>query len=76
MPIILVNGSNGHGKGQLAIKMILDYQEANDKLEAQGEARRPIYANIHGINTPDVTPLKDVSPIPSDKVFLVSKMTL
>lgn len=26
MPIMLINGANGHGKGQFAIKMILDYQ--------------------------------------------------
>lgn len=69
MPIMLINGANGHGKGQFAIKMILDYQKANDALEKKGEARRPIFANIHGINESGVTPLKDVSPIPSDKVF-------
>lgn len=69
MPIMLVNGSNGHGKGQFAIKMILDYQKENDALEKKGESRRPIFANIHGINAPDVTPLKDVRPIPSDKIF-------
>lgn len=69
MPIILVNGANGHGKGQLAIKMILDYQKANDSLEKEGKPRRQIYANIHGINEGDATPLPDVKPIPSDKVF-------
>lgn len=69
MPIILINGANGHGKGQLAIKMILDYQKANDDLEKQGKPRRQIYANIHGINQGDATPLPDVKPIPSDKVF-------
>lgn len=69
MPIILVNGSNGHGKGQFAIKMILDYQKENDALEKKGESRRPIFANIHGINEKGKKPLKDVSPIPSDKVF-------
>ncbi|MGP4971998.1 zonular occludens toxin domain-containing protein [Psychrobacter aquimaris] len=69
MPIILVNGSNGHGKGQFAIKMILDYQKENDALEKKGQPRRPIFANIHGINEKGKKPLKDVSPIPSDKVF-------
>lgn len=69
MPIMLINGSNGHGKGQFAIKMILDYQKENDALEKKGQPRRPIFANIHGINEVGVTPLKDVSPIPSDKVF-------
>lgn len=69
MPIMLVNGSNGHGKGQFAIKMILDYQKENDALEKKGEPRRPIFANIHGINDKGMKPLKDVSPIPSDKIF-------
>lgn len=69
MPIMLINGANGHGKGQFAIKMILDYQKENDALEKKGEPRRPIFANIHGINEAGATPLKDVSPIPSDKVF-------
>lgn len=69
MPIILINGANGHGKGQLAVKMILDYQKANDDLEKKGSPRRPIFANIHGINDDGVKPLRDVSPIPSDKVF-------
>lgn len=69
MPIMLVNGANGHGKGQFAIKMILDYQKENDALEKKGLPRRQIFANIHGINQTGATPLKDVSPIPSDKVF-------
>lgn len=69
MPIMLINGANGHGKGQFAIKMILDYQKENDVLEKKGEPRRQIFANIHGINQAGATPLKDVSPIPSDKVF-------
>lgn len=69
MPIILINGANGHGKGQLAIKMILDYEKANDALEKEGQPRRPIFANIYGINEDGNKPLKDVSPIPSDKVF-------
>lgn len=69
MPIMLINGANGHGKGQFAIKMILDYQKENDALEKKGEPRRQIFANIHGINQAGATPLKDVSPIPSDKVF-------
>ena len=66
---MLINGANGHGKGQFAIKMILDYQKENDALEKKGEPRRQIFANIHGINQAGATPLKDVSPIPSDKVF-------
>lgn len=69
MPIMLINGANGHGKGQFAIKMILDYQKENDVLEKKGQPRRQIFANIHGINQAGATPLKDVSPIPSDKVF-------
>lgn len=69
MPIMLINGANGHGKGQFAIKMILDYQKENDALEKKGQPRRQIFANIHGINQAGSTPLKDVSPIPSDKVF-------
>lgn len=69
MPIMLINGANGHGKGQFAIKMILDYQKENDALEKKGQPRRQIFANIHGINQAGATPLKDVSPIPSDKVF-------
>ncbi|AXH73447.1 MAG: zonular occludens toxin [Inoviridae sp.] len=69
MPIMLINGANGHGKGQLVVKMILDYQNENDKLEKKGLPRRPIFANVHGINESGVTPLPDVSPIPSDKVF-------
>ena len=69
MPVILINGSNGHGKGQFVIKMILDYQEENDKLEKKGLPRRPIFANIYGVNDAGITPLKDVSPIPSDKVY-------
>lgn len=69
MPIMLINGANGHGKGQFAIKMILDYQKENDALEKKGEPRRPIFTNIHGVNVDGAAPLKDVSPIPSDKVF-------
>lgn len=69
MPIMLINGANGHGKGQFAIKMILDYQKENDALEKKGLPRRQIFANIHGINQDGATPLKDVKPIPSDKVF-------
>lgn len=69
MPVILINGSNGHGKGQFVIKLILDYQSENDKLEKKGLPRRPIFANIYGVNDEGITPLRDVSPIPSDKVY-------
>lgn len=69
MPIILITGANGHGKGQFAIKTILDLQYENDKREKQGLPRRQIYANIHGINQANAKPLKDVLPIPSDKIF-------
>lgn len=69
MPIILVTGANGHGKGQFAIREILRIQEENDKLEKQGKPRRQIYANIHGINQGNATPLKDVLPIPSEYIF-------
>ncbi|STZ55662.1 Uncharacterised protein [Moraxella lacunata] len=69
MPIILVTGANGHGKGQFAIREILRLQDENDKLEKQGKPRRQIYANIHGINQDGATPLKDVLPIPSEKIF-------
>lgn len=69
MPIILVTGANGHGKGQFAIREILRLQDENDKLEKQGKPRRQIYANIHGINQDGAIPLKDVLPIPSEKIF-------
>lgn len=69
MPIILITGANGHGKGQFAIREILRLQDENDKLEKQGKPRRQIYANIHGINQDGATPLKDVLPIPSEKIF-------
>lgn len=69
MPIILVTGANGHGKGQFAIREILRLQDENDKLEKQGKPRRQIYANIHGINQDGATPLRDVLPIPSDYIF-------
>lgn len=69
MPIILITGANGHGKGQFAIKTILELQEENDKRQKEGKPRRQIYANIHGINEGDAKPLIDVLPIPSDKIF-------
>lgn len=69
MPIILITGANGHGKGQFAIKKILELQDENDKREKQGLPRRQIYANIHGINENGAKPLKDVLPIPSDYIF-------
>ena len=50
MPIFLVTGANGHGKGQWAIREILRLQDENDKREKEGKPRRPIYTNIHGIN--------------------------
>ncbi|RKW36698.1 MAG: hypothetical protein D8B60_13470 [Moraxella sp.] len=69
MPIILITGANGHGKGQFAIREILRLQEENDKREKQGQSRRPIYANIHGVNEEGRTPLKDVLPIPEGKIW-------
>lgn len=69
MPIVLITGANGHGKGQFAIKKILEIQAQNDKLEKQGKPRRQIFANIHGINEQGRPPLKDVKPIPHDKIF-------
>lgn len=69
MPIILITGANGHGKGQFAIKKILELQAENDKREKEGKPRRQIYANIHGINEGSAKPLTDVLPIPSDKIF-------
>lgn len=69
MPITLITGANGHGKGQVIIREILRLQEENDKLQKAGKPRRRIFANIHGINAPGIKPLKDVKPIPSDKIF-------
>lgn len=69
MPITLITGANGHGKGQVIIRKILELQEENDALEKEGKPRRRIFSNIHGVNEPDRTPLKDVKPIPSDKIF-------
>lgn len=69
MPITLITGANGHGKGQFAIKTILELQKKNDEREKNGQTRRPIYANIHGINQDGRPSLKDVQPIPSDKIF-------
>lgn len=69
MPIILITASNGHGKGQFAIKEILRLQDENDKREKEGKSRRQIYANIHGVNEPSQKPLKDVQKIPSDLIF-------
>lgn len=69
MPIILITGANGHGKGQFAIKKILELQQENDKRQKEGKPRRQIYANIHGINEEGAKPLTDVLPIPSDKIF-------
>lgn len=69
MPITLITGANGHGKGQVIIKEILRLQDENDKLEKDGKPRRRIFANIHGINEPPQKQLKDVQKIPSDKIF-------
>ena len=69
MPITLITGANGHGKGQVIIKEILRLQDENDKLEKQGKPRRRIFANIHGVNEPPQKQLKDVQKIPSDKIF-------
>lgn len=69
MPITLITGANGHGKGQVIIKEILRLQDENDKLEKEGKPRRRIFANIHGVNEPPQKQLKDVQKIPSDKIF-------
>lgn len=69
MPVILITGKNGNGKGQFAIRKILEIQDENDKREKEGKPRRQIYANIHGINEDGCTPLKDVKPIPSEKIW-------
>ena len=73
MPIILITGANGHGKGQFIIKKILEIQDENDKLEKQGKPRRPIFANIHGVNSPNVKPLKDVQPLPENPYIFFGK---
>lgn len=69
MPITLITGANGHGKGQVIIRKILELQKENDKLEKEGKPRRRIFTNIHGVNSPECTPLIDCKPIPSDKIF-------
>lgn len=70
MPIILVTGKNGHGKGQFIIREILRIQKENDKREKEGKPRRQIFANIHGVNEPPNTPLPDVQPLPENpKIF-------
>lgn len=69
MPITLITGANGHGKGQVIMREILRLQDENDKLERQGKPRRRIFTNIHGVNTPECKPLKDCKPIPADKIF-------
>ena len=69
MPITLVTGANGHGKGQWAIREILRLQDINDKREKEGKSRRIIYTNIHGINEQGRPKLKDCQKIPDDKIF-------
>ena len=74
MPITLITGANGHGKGQVIIKEILRLQDENDKLEKQGKPRRRIFANIHGVNEPPQKQLKDVQKSLPIKFSLVSKI--
>lgn len=67
MAIDVITGQPRNGKSQYALKLIFDDIKENDKLEKEGKERRPIFADIAGINAPDtVTKLPDVKPIPTD----------
>lgn len=68
MAIDLITGQPRNGKSQYALKLIFDDIKANDKLEKEGKERRPIFADIAGINAPQTpTQLPDVQFIPMDK---------
>lgn len=68
MAIDVITGQPRNGKSQYALKLIFDHIKENDKLEKEGNERRPIFADIAGINAPDTpTKLPDVKPIPTDK---------
>lgn len=69
MPVSLITGVPGHGKTQVAIREILKFVSENDKLEKQGEPRRPIFCDIAGINEKGHTPIPDVEPIPFDEMI-------
>lgn len=73
MPIILVTGANGHGKGQFLISEILRIQKENDALEKEGKPRRPIFTNIHGINEAPNKPLPDCQPLPENPFIFFGK---
>lgn len=73
MPIILVTGKNGHGKGQFIIREILRLQKENDKREKQGKERRRIFTNIHGINVAPNKPLIDCEPLPDNPLIFFGK---
>lgn len=68
MAIDVLTGQPRNGKSQRAVKMIFDDIKENDKREKNGKERRPIFADIAGINEPNTpTKLDDVKPIPTDK---------
>lgn len=68
MAIDVITGQPRNGKSQYALKLIFDDIKANDQLEKEGKERRPIFADIAGINAPDTpTKLPDVKPIPTDR---------
>ena len=68
MAIDVITGQPRNGKSQYALKLIFDDIKENDKLEKAGKARRPIFADIAGINAPKTpTQLPDVQFIPMDK---------
>lgn len=73
MPIILVTGKNGHGKGQFIIREILRLQKENDKREKNGQVRRRIFTNIHGINVYPNKPLIDCEPLPENELIFFGK---
>lgn len=68
MAIDVITGQPRNGKSQYALKLIFDDIKENDKLEKEGKERRPIFADIAGINAPDTpTKLPDVKPVPTDR---------
>lgn len=73
MPIILVTGKNGHGKGQFIIREILRLQKENDKREKDGKPRRRIFTNIHGVNVSPNKPLIDCEPLPDNPFIFFGK---
>lgn len=73
MPIILVTGKNGHGKGQFIIREILRLQKENDKRQKQAKPRRRIFTNIHGINIAPNKPLIDCEPLPDNPLIFFGK---